>query len=72
MLKQTEVRSLRLNLYMEYQQLGYSSLNISRIGLGCMSLDPEMKSKVLGIIHRAIELGINYFDTADLYNKGSE
>ena len=55
---------------MEYQQLGFSPLKISRIGLGCMSLDPEDEIKSTGIIHRAIELGINYFDTADLYNKG--
>jgi aryl-alcohol dehydrogenase-like predicted oxidoreductase len=55
---------------MEYQQLGLSLLNISRIGLGCMSLDPEDEVKSASIIHRAIELGINYFDTADLYNKG--
>jgi aryl-alcohol dehydrogenase-like predicted oxidoreductase len=55
---------------MEYQQLGFSSLKISRIGLGCMSLDPEDEIKSTRIIHRAIEFGINYFDTADLYNKG--
>ena len=55
---------------MEYQKLGNSSLHISRIGLGCMSLDPERESNGIKIIHRAIELGVNYFDTADLYNKG--
>jgi aryl-alcohol dehydrogenase-like predicted oxidoreductase len=55
---------------MEYQKLGNSSLQISRIGLGCMSLDPERESNGIKIIHRAIELGVNYFDTADLYNKG--
>lgn len=55
---------------MEYQKLGNSSLHISRIGLGCMSLDPEKESKGVNIIHRAIELGVNYFDTADLYNMG--
>jgi aryl-alcohol dehydrogenase-like predicted oxidoreductase len=55
---------------MDYQQLGKSSLNISRIGLGCMSLDSENESKSTPIIHRAIELGINYFDTADFYHKG--
>jgi aryl-alcohol dehydrogenase-like predicted oxidoreductase len=55
---------------MEYQQLGISSLHISRIGLGCMSLDPEKESNGIKIMHRAIELGINYFDTADLYNMG--
>lgn len=35
-----------------------------------MSLDPVQEAKGIQIIHRAIELGINYFDTSDLYNKG--
>ena len=55
---------------MEYQQLGKSDLKISRIGFGCMSLkpnDPESEK----ILLQAIELGINYFDTADLYDKGA-
>ncbi len=43
---------------------------ISRIGLGCMSLDPANEETGIRIIHQAIELGINYFDTADLYNRG--
>ncbi len=55
---------------MDYQQLGDSSLMISRIGLGCMSLDPAKEEASIRIIHQAIELGINYFDTADLYNRG--
>ncbi len=53
---------------MEYKNLGRSVLKISRIGFGCMSLkknnDPER------LIHRAIDQGINFFDTADLYDKG--
>jgi len=56
-----------LNLYMDYQALGNSSLRISRIGLGCMSLDPGKEAKSTQIIHQAIELRINYFDMADLY-----
>jgi aryl-alcohol dehydrogenase-like predicted oxidoreductase len=55
---------------MDYQQLGGSSLMISRIGLGCMSLDPAKEEASIRIIHQAIELGINYFDTADLYHQG--
>jgi aryl-alcohol dehydrogenase-like predicted oxidoreductase len=55
---------------MKYQKLGRSDLNISEIGLGCMSLPAREEDKTIGIIHRAIELGINYFDTADLYDKG--
>jgi aryl-alcohol dehydrogenase-like predicted oxidoreductase len=55
---------------MVYQQLGKSNLKISRIGFGCMSLKPhEPESE--HILHRAIDLGINYFDTADLYDKGA-
>jgi aryl-alcohol dehydrogenase-like predicted oxidoreductase len=54
---------------MLYRQLGKSGLQISEIGFGCMSLkenDPANES----IIHRAIDYGINYFDTADIYHNG--
>lgn len=54
---------------MQYQNLGKSDLKISRIGFGCMSLSPETTDTDL-LIGRAIEIGINYFDTADLYNRG--
>lgn len=54
---------------MQYQFLGKSDLNISRIGFGCMSLKPEQKD-FNEIIHSAMDRGINYFDTADLYDKG--
>ncbi|MEO6948985.1 MAG: aldo/keto reductase [Ginsengibacter sp.] len=54
---------------MEYQFLGKSDLNISRIGFGCMSLKPDQKD-FNDIIHAAMDQGINYFDTADLYDKG--
>jgi aryl-alcohol dehydrogenase-like predicted oxidoreductase len=54
---------------MKYQQLGKSSLQISRIGFGCMSLGAgSMENEK--IIHRAIGSGINFFDTADMYDKG--
>jgi aryl-alcohol dehydrogenase-like predicted oxidoreductase len=54
---------------MQYQLLGKSSLKISKIGFGCMSLKPDQKD-FEKIIHSAIDQGINYFDTADLYDKG--
>jgi aryl-alcohol dehydrogenase-like predicted oxidoreductase len=54
---------------MNYQLLGKSSLLISKIGFGCMSLKPDQKD-FNTIIDAAIDLGINYFDTADLYDKG--
>jgi aryl-alcohol dehydrogenase-like predicted oxidoreductase len=55
---------------MEYKQLGNSDLQISRIGFGCMSLSPDREDDSIQLIHHALDLGINYFDTADLYNKG--
>lgn len=55
---------------MLYQQLGRSDLQISRIGFGCMSLKPGAQENE-SILLNAIDLGINYFDTADLYDKGA-
>ena len=57
-------------LGMKYRKLGKSDLMISRIGLGCMSIPTSNEHQGTSIIHRAIDLGINYFDTADLYERG--
>ncbi|OQP53684.1 aldo/keto reductase [Niastella populi] len=54
---------------MEYAQLGRSDLQISRIGFGCMSLGDTYAGSEK-VLHRAVHLGINFFDTADLYAKG--
>src|SRR5215210_8642622 len=54
---------------MEYKQLGKSDLRVSRIAFGCMSLK-DNQAENEKILHRASEYGINYFDTADLYDKG--
>lgn len=66
---------------MEYAKLGNTGLDVSRICLGCMSfgfadgwvhnqwaLDEENSR---AIIRQALELGINFFDTANVYAKGS-
>ena len=64
---------------MEYVQLGHSGLEVSRICLGCMSFgDPQkwIHSWVLNetdsrkIIKKALDLGINFFDTANVYGLG--
>lgn len=47
-----------------------SVLQPGRIGFGCMSLGTDQEA-VTKLIHQAIDLGINYFDTADLYDKGT-
>lgn len=65
---------------MEYARLGSTGLEISQICAGCMSYGephrgghpwtlPEEKSRPF--IRRAIELGINFFDTANVYSNGT-
>ncbi|MDZ4728184.1 MAG: aldo/keto reductase [Leptospira sp.] len=54
--------------------LGNSNLNINRMGLGCMGMSEfygsfnELES--IETLLRAIDLGINFFDTADMYGSG--
>lgn len=55
--------------YMEYALLGPSGLRVSRISFGCMSLGTDEKTAEK-LILRAIDAGINLFDTADLYDRG--
>lgn len=54
---------------MKKRQLGSSDLFISELGLGCMSLGTD-PAHVQKMIEAALEEGINYFDTADLYDFG--
>lgn len=54
---------------MNYKKLGKSSLQVSEIGYGCMSLGDD-KADNERLLHAALDKGINYFDTADLYQKG--
>ncbi|ETT81233.1 MULTISPECIES: aldo/keto reductase [Viridibacillus] len=54
---------------MKSRKLGNSDLIISEIGLGCMSLPTDEKT-AKWIVDSAVDHGITYFDTADLYDKG--
>ncbi|MFC0271502.1 aldo/keto reductase [Metabacillus herbersteinensis] len=54
---------------MRKRQLGNSDLTVSEMGLGCMSLGTN-EDHALSIIDEAIDRGINYLDTADLYDFG--
>ena len=62
---------------MEHVRLGRTGLKVSRICLGCMSYgDPARDGWALNeeqsrpYIERALELGINFFDTANVYSNG--
>ncbi|HHH50661.1 MAG TPA: aldo/keto reductase [Saprospiraceae bacterium] len=54
---------------MRYRQLGNSDMKISEISFGCMSLPKDLKNSTL-LLHKAIDMGVNFFDTADLYERG--
>jgi 1-deoxyxylulose-5-phosphate synthase len=63
---------------MQYVNLGRTGAKVSRIGLGMMTFgDARWRPWVLGIeearpiVRRAVELGINFFDTADMYSAGA-
>jgi aryl-alcohol dehydrogenase-like predicted oxidoreductase len=61
---------------MEYTTLGDTGVTVSRICLGCMSFSEGGESWKLDrgeseeIVERAIDLGINFFDTANVYSQG--
>src|SRR5512141_444875 len=54
--------------------LGKSDLMVSRMGLGCMGMSefygPGDEAESIRTIHRALDLGINFLDTADIYGIG--
>jgi aryl-alcohol dehydrogenase-like predicted oxidoreductase len=55
--------------------LGHSTLNVKRIGLGCMGMSEFYGSfneeESIKTLHKAIDLGVNFFDTADMYGSGA-
>ncbi len=56
---------------MEQRKLGTQGLTVSAMGLGCMTMtssyDTADETEAIATIHRALELGINFLDTAEVY-----
>jgi aryl-alcohol dehydrogenase-like predicted oxidoreductase len=55
--------------------LGGQGLNVSRIGLGCMGMsdfyEGHDEAEAIATIHRGLELGVTFLDTADMYGSGA-
>lgn len=57
------------------RNLGQSGISVSAIGLGCMGLsefygEPMQESEAINLLHRALDLGVTHFDTAEIYGRG--
>ena len=59
---------------MQQRKFGHSPLMVSAIGLGCMGMSdfyaPADDRESIAVIHRALDLGVNFIDTADIYGIG--
>src|SRR5499433_3127218 len=57
---------------MQKRKLGKGNLEVSTLGLGCMSMSfgygpPADKQKMIALIRKAVERGVTFFDTAEVY-----
>jgi len=56
---------------MEYRSLGRTGVQVSPLCLGCMNFgDDAGEEDSIRLIHRALDEGINFLDTADVYSRG--
>lgn len=57
------------------RHLGKSGISVSAIGLGCMGLSefygpPAQEAEAIYLLHKAVDLGVTHFDTAEIYGQG--
>src|SRR5216110_1936903 len=57
---------------MQKRTLGNSNLEVSALGLGCMGMSfsygpPKAKEEMISLIRAAVDLGVTFFDTAEVY-----
>src|SRR2546428_8941224 len=59
---------------MQYRRFGHSEFEVSRIGVGCMSMSgaygPADDPESIATLHRAFDLGVNFLDTSASYGEG--
>lgn len=60
---------------MEYRELGRTGLKVSAVGMGCWAMGgdawgPVDDTESIAAIRRAVDLGVTFFDTADVYGRG--
>ena len=61
------------SLDMKKRKLGKSNLEVSAIGLDCMGMSfsygpPKAKQEMISLLHAAVEHGVTFFDTAEVYS----
>jgi len=59
----------------QLRKLGHSPVKVSALGLGCMGMSEfygsQQEEESIATIHRALDLGVNFLDTADVYGRGA-
>src|ERR1700681_3599998 len=68
-------RSVIMGMKIPRRKLGWQGLEVSAIGLGCMGMSdfygPSDEATNLSVLNAALDIGINFLDTADMYGVGA-
>src|SRR6202049_4740978 len=68
-------RSVIMGMKIPRRKLGLQGLEVSAIGLGCMGMSdfygPADEAGNLSVLNAALDIGINFLDTADMYGVGA-